>query len=241
MAGAPDATDYAYPGAELDLFKHAVRWKRYYAGELRPYIRGDVLEVGAGLGVTSRFLCEARHSSWTSLEPDPQLAGQLRHDVAARPLPAPVAVRQGTIRALPDEFRFDSVLYIDVLEHIEDDRAELRHSAERLRDGGHLIVLAPAHSWLFSPFDGAIGHFRRYTRKSLVDVGPSNLKLVRAFYLDSVGLLASLANKLVLRAAYPTQSQIRFWDSRLVPASHIVDRLTRQRMGKTVIAVWKKP
>ena len=120
-----DTMPYAYPGAELELFKHAVRWKRYYAGELAPYIRGDVLEVGAGIGVTSRFLCEARHSSWTSLEPDPQLAWTLRDDVAARPLPAPMVVREGTIRELPDESRFDSVLYIDVLEHIEDDRAEL--------------------------------------------------------------------------------------------------------------------
>lgn len=235
-----DTMPYAYPGAELELFKHAVQWKRYYAGELAPYIRGDVLEVGAGTGGTSRFLCEARHSSWTSLEPDPQLAGTLRDDAAARPLPAPLVVCEGTIRELPDESRFDSVLYIDVLEHIEDDRAELQAGAQRLRDGGHLIVLAPAHNWLFSPFDGAIGHFRRYTRKSLVDAGPASLRLVRAFYLDSVGMLASLANKVALRAAYPTEAQIRFWDSRLVPASHVIDRLTRQRVGRTVIAIWEK-
>ena len=232
--------DYAYPGAELDLFKHAVRWKRYYASEIGPYIRGDVLEVGAGVGATSRFLCYARHASWTSLEPDPTLAQRLSDDVAARPLPAPAIVRQGTVRTLPAESLFDTALYIDVLEHIEDDRAELRDSALRLRDGGHLIVLAPAHNWLFSAFDGALGHHRRYTRRSLVDVGPSNVRLVRAFYLDSVGILASLANRLLLRAAYPTEAQIRFWDLRLVPASHVIDRLTRQRLGKTVIAIWKK-
>jgi SAM-dependent methyltransferase len=232
--------DYAYPGAELDLFKHAVRWKRYYASEIGPYIRGDVLEVGAGLGATSRFLCHADHASWTSLEPDPTLAQRLSDDVAVRPLPAPVIVRRGTIRTLPAQSLFDTALYIDVLEHIEDDRSELRESAMRLRDGGHLIVLAPAHNWLFSAFDGALGHCRRYSRRSLVDVGPSDVRLVRAFYLDSVGILASLANRLLLRAAYPTEAQIRFWDSRLVPASCVLDRLTRQRLGKTVIAVWKK-
>ena len=231
--------DYAYPGAELDLFKHAVRWKRYCAGQLGPYIKGDVLEVGAGIGGTSRFLCEARHASWTSLEPDPELARRLSEDVAARPLPVPAVVREGTVRTLPAETLFDTVLYIDVLEHIEDDRAELRQSALRLRDEGHLIVLAPAHNWLFSPFDTAVGHLRRYTRRSMVEVGPSNLALVRAFYLDSVGLLASLANRLVLRASHPTASQIRFWDSRLVPASRVIDRLARRRLGKTVVAVWK--
>jgi SAM-dependent methyltransferase len=232
--------EYAYPGAELDLFKHAVRWKRYYASAIGPYISGDVLEVGAGVGATSRFLCDVRHASWTSLEPDPTLARRLGDDVAARPLPAPATVRQGTVRTLPVDSFFDTMLYIDVLEHIEDDRSELRESTRRLRDGGHLIVLAPAHTWLLSAFDGALGHCRRYTTRSLVDVAPSNVRLVRAFYLDSVGILASLANRLLLRSASPTEAQIRFWDSRLVPVSHVIDRLTRYRLGKTVIAIWKK-
>jgi hypothetical protein len=48
---------YSYQGSELDLFRHAVNWKRYYASRLQPYIKGDVLEVGAGIGATSRFLC----------------------------------------------------------------------------------------------------------------------------------------------------------------------------------------
>jgi len=231
---------YAYPGAELELFQHAVNWKRYYAGEIRQYINGDVLEVGAGIGATSRFLCDVRHSSWTCLEPDPALARRLLDDLATTRLPAPAVVREGTIRMLPPEASFDTILYIDVLEHIDDDRGELRESAQRLRRGGYLIVLAPAHMWLFSPFDRAIGHFRRYTRRSLVEAGPAGLALVRAFYLDTVGMLASLGNRLVLRAAHPNARQIRFWDSRLVPASRVVDRLTGRRAGKTVVAVWTK-
>jgi SAM-dependent methyltransferase len=231
--------DYAYSGAELDLFRHAIRWKRYFASELGPYISGEVLEVGAGIGATARFLCEARHSSWTSLEPDARLARRLTEDVAAHPLPAPMVVREGTIRTLPVRSLFDTVLYIDVLEHVEDDGEELRESAVRLREGGQLIVLAPAHHWLFSPFDEAIGHFRRYSRRSLVAIGPSNLQLVRAFYLDSLGLFVSLANRLALRARYPTEAQIRVWD-RMIPISRLLDRLTGQRLGKTVVAIWKR-
>jgi SAM-dependent methyltransferase len=231
--------DYAYSGAELDLFKHAVRWKRYFASELGPYISGEVLEVGAGIGATARFLCEAHHSGWTSLEPDARLARRLTEDVAAHPLPAPMVVREGTIRTLPARSLFDTVLYIDVLEHVEDDGEELRESAVRVRESGQLIVLAPAHNWLFSPFDEAIGHFRRYSRRSLVAIGPSNLQLVRAFYLDSLGLFVSLANRLALRARYPTDAQIRVWD-RMIPLSRMLDRLTGQRLGKTVVAIWKR-
>lgn len=72
-----------------------------------------------------------------------------------------------TLAALPRDSRFDTILYIDVLEHIADDRAELVEAARRLNPGGYLVVLSPAHQWLFTAFDAAIGHVRRYTAKSL--------------------------------------------------------------------------
>ncbi len=95
-----------------------------------------------------------------------------------------------------------------------------------------MIVLSPAHNWLFSPFDAAIGHFRRYSRKSLIAVAPDSLRLVRAFYLDSVGMAASLANRLFLKASSPTLAQIHFWDRNLVRASQFVDPLVGRRLGK---------
>jgi hypothetical protein len=79
---------------------------------------------------------------------------------------------------------------LDVLGHIEDDDAELRLAARYLRKGGHLIVLAPAHQFLYSPFDGAIGHFRRHCRRSLRAAAPPELSFVLLRYLDSAGLMA---------------------------------------------------
>jgi len=233
-------TDFSYVGHELDLFQHAVNWKTYYAKRLRPYIVGDVLEVGAGLGGTSRFLCEDRLRSWTCLEPDGSLAGRIEDTLTSRPLPAPARVVCGTLDDLPSNDRFDTLLYIDVLEHIEDDRRELVRSAGRVRTGGHVVVLSPAHQWLFSPFDKAIGHYRRYSARVLAHVAPRELSLVKAFYLDSVGMMMSLANRALLRAKYPTASQIRVWDSLIVPTSRILDPLLRYRAGKTVVAVWAR-
>ncbi len=233
-------SDFSYAGSELDLFQHAVNWKRYYAGHLRPYLAGDVLEVGAGIGGTSRFLCDEHQAAWTCLEPDPRLADTLRELLSAEPLPVPARVICGTIADLAPDETFDTIVFIDVLEHIENDRAELARCVQRLRQGGHLIVLAPAHNRLFSPFDRAIGHFRRYDRHSLIQAAPDRLRLIRTFYLDSAGMLASLANRTLLRADYPTLSQIRFWDSTLVRLSRVLDPLLGYRVGKTVIAVWTK-
>jgi len=101
-------------------------------------------------------------------------------------------------------------------------------------------VLAPAHQKLFSPFDEAIGHFRRYSRRSLLAVASRSLQLVGAYYLDSVGMTASLANRLLLRASMPTRGQIMFWDRFLVPVSRVVDPLLGYGVGKSVVAVWTR-
>ena len=139
------------------------------------------MEVGAGLGATSRFLCDGRQRSWTCLEPDPELLGQLHERLAAHPLPSPVRTICGTVDALAADKRFDAILYIDVLEHIEDDVAELERSAARLRQGGHIVVLAPAHQSLYSEFDKAIGHFRRYSKASLLAAAPPGASTRRGF------------------------------------------------------------
>ena len=232
-------TGFAYPGHELELFQHATNWKRYYASQIADHITGDVLEVGAGIGGTSRFLCDRRQKSWTALEPDPMLAERLRISLESQPLGVPSRVMERTLAAV--EETFDTILYIDVIEHIENDGGEAALWASRLRPNGQVIVLAPAHQWLFSPFDREIGHYRRYTRDMLTALSPRGLELVRSWYLDSTGMLLSLANRLVLRASYPTPANIRFWDSTVVPVSRVLDRVSAYQLGKTVIGVWKKP
>ena len=99
----------------------------------------------------------------------------------------------GTLESLAGQ-QFDTIMYIDVLEHIDNDREELSRAASHLRPDGHLIVLAPAHQRLFSPFDTAIGHFRRYNRPMLRTISPASLRLERMRYLDCAGLILSAAN-----------------------------------------------
>lgn len=227
-----------YEGSELDLFAHATRWKAYWASVIGPFVGSHVLDVGAGIGATASALREAPCDRWLALEPDPALCDRMQGAILSGELPARVEVRTGTTHELAPEESFDTILYIDVLEHIEDDRSELERAARHLNRGGNLIVLAPAHNWLYTPFDRAIGHHRRYTRKSLLSVKPERLKLDRMFYLDSVGMLASLGNRLLLRKARPTLAQIEAWDKIMVPISRLVDPMFAGRLGKSVVAVF---
>jgi SAM-dependent methyltransferase len=232
-----------HAGGELELFAEARRWKRYLTHVLSPHLRGHVLEVGAGMGSTLRALAQAPAlRAWTALEPDPEL--RLRLESVAREVAAargiPVRALASTLGELPPAERFDAVVYVDVLEHIADDRAELARAHERLRPGGRLVVLAPAHAALFSEFDRQVGHHRRYDRKSLAALAPAGARLVELRYLDSVGLLASLGNRLLLRASLPSAGQIRFWDGWMIPASRILDPLSLGRLGKSIVAVWER-
>jgi SAM-dependent methyltransferase len=232
-----------YVGGELELFAQAKNWKGRLARELAPHLGGKVLEVGAGLGgTTESLLSQADVASWSALEPDPDLFAELERKAAFldRRFSAEVRALRGTLSDLDEDERFDAVLYVDVLEHIEDDRGELTRAAARLERGGKLVVLAPAHQALYSEFDRAIGHFRRYDRRSLAALAPDGMELVTLAYLDSVGWLASLANRWLLRRSMPTAAQIRTWDGVMVPLSGVLDRLLLGRFGKSVLAVWRR-
>lgn len=228
-----------YVGTELELFAEAKNWKAYFAQSLAPWVRGDVLEVGAGIGTNTKQLYGSAVRSWLCLEPDASLAAQAETAVASLPN---TAVIVGTTASAAERLaRYDSVLYVDVLEHIEDDAGELVRAARLLSPGGHLIVLCPAHQALYSELDRAVGHFRRYDAGSLVACGPEALVLERVFYLDSVGMLASFANRALLKTAQPSLGQIKVWDRLMVPLSRLLDACTGRRLGKSVIAVWRAP
>jgi len=233
-------SDLTYVGQELDIFAHATHWKRYWSSCVRPFLSGDVLEVGAGIGANTPLLAPHAVRSWVCLEPDAKLAARAEAALASDPTTSKCEVLVGTTQSLQPDLRFDALLYIDVLEHIERDKEELARAASLLRKGGRLIVLSPAHQWLFTAFDQSIGHFRRYDRASLIACGPRGCGLRKLWYLDSVGMLASCGNRLLLHQAMPELRQILFWDRYLVPPSTLLDRLLLHRAGKSILAVWTK-
>jgi len=233
--------DDRYVGSELELFSAAANWKSYIARLLRPHIGRRVLEVGAGIGSNIPYLYATPVQSWVALEPDRRLAAIIQEKLNHGEITQACRVVNGTIDSLEDDDVFDTILYLDVIEHIADDAAELQRAARRLAQGGKLIVLAPAHQFLFSPFDAAIGHHRRYTAASIRAIGPPGSRVEVCRMLDSIGFFASLANRVMLRSAQPTAAQIRFWDNVLVPLSGVVDRLSGFVFGKSVVVVWSFP
>jgi 2-polyprenyl-3-methyl-5-hydroxy-6-metoxy-1,4-benzoquinol methylase len=227
-----------YLGNELDAFAHANNWKKYLRHVVTPYLRGRVLEVGGGIGTTTAAFRNSAQMSWTALEPDANLAGRLSQRAAE--LTEPVRIIIGTLDAIRPEPLFDCIIYIDVLEHIEKDTEELRRAADRLIPGGTIVVLSPAHQALYTAFDEAIGHYRRYDRRSLKALTPAGTTLVDLRYLDSTGLWLSLGNRVLLKSSSPTVAQVKLWDSWCIPVSRYLDPVLGNRLGKSILAVWRR-
>ena len=231
---------YFYPGEELSLFEEARNWKKYFSSKIGPYIKGNVLEVGAGIGETTPYLLNKNVKEWTCLEPDARLFSLLAGKKSENKLPANCTLVQGMLDALPAGNRYDTILYIDVLEHIEDDASEIRSALSRLNDNGHLVIISPAKQYLYSPFDKSIGHFRRYNKRTLRKaVDEKRASEVRIFYMEATGMLLLVLNKFLLRKKYPNSTVIKIWDRIFIPASRLIDRILFYSTGKSIIGIWK--
>jgi SAM-dependent methyltransferase len=231
--------NFRYVGSELELFAGAHNWKSYWSSQIRPFVAGDTIEVGAGIGANTRYLDRVGNRRWVCLEPDSRLITLLAENLEQTTGSRRYEIVCGRIQSLDNIQEFDTIIYIDVLEHIENDREELEAAASRLRAGGRIIVLCPAHGWLFSPFDAAIGHYRRYDRPMLQSIAPTHLRLEKLIYLDSVGLVLSIANRLLLRQSMPTEAQLYFWDQWIVPISRVLDKYLLNSIGKSIVAIWR--
>lgn len=224
-----------YVGEELEIFKNALNWRNYWSIFIQPHINGKVLEVGSGIGTITEHLNTTNYSTWICLEPDFSLIPNPKrwqnrnvHSVC------------GTSRNIKKIPYFDTVLLIDVIEHISDDAGELKRISETLKIGGSVIILAPAFNNIYSKFDKSVGHYRRYSKRSLSHIIPNNLVVEKIMYIDSLGYFVSFINKFISRNSLPSFFHISFWDRKLIPISIILDKLINYSFGKTVILIATK-
>jgi hypothetical protein len=150
-----------YKGTELSLFRRAENWKPYWAKLISAHIAGDVLEVGAGIGANTELLAGSNFVRWVCVEPDAtlltrSLEGSSRFRITC------LSWTRCWMWTRPGGLMQFSILTCSSTSPTI--RAEMSCAAARLKPGGRLIVVSPAHQWLFTAFDRCIGHYRRYTK-----------------------------------------------------------------------------
>jgi SAM-dependent methyltransferase len=210
--------------------------------EFRPHLHGRVLEVGAGMGTITRRLVELDPElSIVALEPAANVFGDLASFAALTPRVSAARQTLAGYLAGSDE-RFDAVVYLNVLEHVEDDAAELRLAAAALRPGGALLLFGPALEWLYSELDYNAGHYRRYSLGRLARlVRSAGFEVLSLRYFDVVGVLPYFVAYRLLRRPAISGSTLWGYDRLLVPVSRRLQRaVPRPPLGKNVVLVARK-
>ncbi|MDB4950111.1 MAG: hypothetical protein JWM27_2760 [Gemmatimonadetes bacterium] len=218
---------------------HAVRYHRWIVGELAPYLGRDVLEVGAGSGNVAELLLEHGVGSLTAVEPSGGMFRLLRERIGGDPR---ATVLRGRLAEVAGGMQggFDSAVYLNVLEHVDDDRAELRQAFSALRPGGHLCIFVPALQWLYGRLDEEVGHLRRYGRGELRGaVQSAGFRVVRLRYFDAAGVLPWLLYVRLLRREL-TAPAVSLYDRWIVPFTRAVERRVPPPIGKNLLCIARR-
>ena len=223
-----------YPGAELDNFDKATIWRKYIFFQIKKFIKGNVLEVGAGIGsFTNNY--KNLPNKITISEIDQENLSLIKKKFKDANINFTGDLTKNIKR------NFDTIMYLNVLEHIEDDTKEINEAFQKLNPGGFLVILVPAHNNLYSEFDKAIGHFRRYEIKYFRNLKVNNSKLIKLNFLDSAGYFLYYINKIFFKKeVYPSKLKIYIWDKFFTPITFILDKILFYKFGKNILYVIQK-
>lgn len=231
-----------YDGHDLEALADLPRYTGWILDEFSPFLRGRVIEVGAGIGnVALRYLDRSGPAAVTDavlVEPAANLHARLVQRVGSD---ARVHTVHGTLDAVPAALLdrpFDAAVMVNVLEHIEDDLGTLRRLRELLRPGGAVCLFVPAGPWLFGSLDRAVHHVRRYRRRELDHVvRAAGFEVAKLAWFDALGMVPWFVAGRVLRRKTFDRTAAMLYDQVGVPLTRAVEARVRLPVGKSLVAV----
>lgn len=230
-----------YQGADLEALANLYRYQRWIIETFLPYLSGRAIEFGAGVGSFSTLI--RPHVAMLDLvEPSANLVVSLKQrfgDVEK------VSIYEESLETrllkTADE-TYESIVLVNVLEHIEDDAMALKGIYRILKPGGHLLLFVLALQFLYSDLDVLLGHFRRYQRPELNQrTAAAGFDIVQSRYFDVLGVAPwwLLNTKMGATGFNPLLASI--YDKVFVPLSRGLESLGSPPFGKNIILVAKRP
>ena len=215
----------------FETLSQADEYYRWIASRLRPHLKGKVLEMGAGSGNFSRSAREWAIEYHVS-EGDPRLVAMLEKEFEH-------VFRWDVYDPFPAADLYDSVITINVVEHLKDDLHAVKAMTERLKPGGCLVILVPAMQFLYGSMDRSFGHFRRYTKQSMKDlIKDVPLTIEKMEYVNVIGMAGwFLYGKILKRENLPPHLCSRF--NLVVPLLKL-ERPLAHFMGLSLITIARK-
>jgi 2-polyprenyl-3-methyl-5-hydroxy-6-metoxy-1,4-benzoquinol methylase len=234
-------TQKQYAADDLETMSEAVRYQRHVFGLVRPHLGAHVLEVGCGIGTMSRQILETNQAlQLVCIEPNANCARRAGEELHGQER---VAIRmchlEECVRSDLQAERFDTIVCVNVLEHIEDHVQALTLFREVVQGtGGKVLIFVPAVQRIYGPHDAALGHHRRYSKRSLAAAfHAAGLETQSIKYTNPLGLLGWMYNLYISGNTEHTTGQVRLFDRFVAPWALPLERVVTPPIGLSLFAV----
>ena len=220
---------------EFAALAQAENYRRALLNEFSSFLKGNILEIGAGIGQMTEGLVRLPGVK-RALAVEPEAHFCVRH----KSLFPNHEVLQGTAVDVPAGSAWDAILSVNVLEHIEADETELERYAKLLHEArGALCLFVPARPEIYAPIDKDFGHFRRYTRGELIrKLRDAGFDIIRLNYFNSVGYFAWWLNFCLLKKRSFEIAKVRIYDRLVFPIVHTIEaKVLRPPFGQSLLTV----
>lgn len=225
----------------LDAMSLAPEYHHWILDTILPFVGSRVIEVGGGIGSVSSALRDRERL--VVLDNDPVCCQRLHQRFDGH---GNIRIEQGDIverqvvEALTAE-RLDTVVCINVLEHIAEDALALRSMYDLLQVGGHLIVFVPALPLLYGSLDAQLGHVRRYQRRELRDkVSAAGFTIERCRFFNSIGAALWLVASRICRQQEIRDHDVHLYDRFFVPVLSRVEHVIPAPIGQSLVIIGRK-
>jgi 2-polyprenyl-3-methyl-5-hydroxy-6-metoxy-1,4-benzoquinol methylase len=237
-SGVSAETDYRI--RDQQRMQRAHNYFEWQARLACPPLGQRVMEIGCGIGTFTRHLLD--RECVVGIDVDAECVAQLERNLGT---PPNLTARHMDI--LDDaavnlrEHRIDSVVCLNVLEHVSDDHRALRQMAALLPARGRVVLIVPAFGALYGPIDSKLGHYRRYSKASLRALAAAtNFRVTQLRYMNLIGFFGWWFNARVLKKEEQSDAQIAAFDKIVVPVISRVERLLPPPLGQSLFVVLEK-
>lgn len=227
----------------LKAIAEAGKFNKWMYQTIKPFAKGNLLEIGSGIGNISQFFLKDNYTITLS-DTEENYIKYLKDNFNSYSnlrtiLSINIEEPEFQLKFSFQKDNFDTVFLLNVLEHIEKDELALKNISYLLKPGGKIIILTPAYSFLYSSLDRSLGHYRRYTKNKLKKcLEHAGYRIIKGLYFNSLGIAAWLYGKL-FRLYKIAPGEMKFYD-KLVPIAKLTDKLFLQRIGLSVVMIAQK-
>ena len=224
----------------LDALAYLDKYNSWLIEKIQPYLGHRILEVGSGIGNMANYLLDRELVITSDVMPEYREALSRRFAGKPNVLVADFSLDNGDGKEALAKQGIDTVVCVNVLEHISDDRGAVRHMIDLLAPGGRLVILVPALRALYGSLDVYLHHYRRYTKTELRRIfEEAGLTVDALFYFNFFGIFGWWLNARVLKREILPPAQLRLFDT-FAPAFRVIESVVPIPVGQSLIIAGTK-